>query len=123
LSILRIVLRITAFEPVYRDGVARICAAEGWTSWTAENVLAAFSAPSVIGITALEGDEISGVAQLLTDGRVMAYLGLLIVDRHAAVRASAGHSSTNCFRAPGWPGATCSPKTRRLASTSRCPTK
>jgi GNAT superfamily N-acetyltransferase len=83
LSILRIVLRITAFEPVYRDGVARICAAEGWTSWTAENVLAAFSAPSVIAITALEGDEISGVAQLLTDGRVMAYLGLLIVDRHA----------------------------------------
>jgi ribosomal protein S18 acetylase RimI-like enzyme len=77
------VLRITAFEPVYRDGVARICAAEGWTSWTAENVLAAFSAPSVIAITALEGDEISGVAQLLTDGRVMAYLGLLIVDRHA----------------------------------------
>jgi ribosomal protein S18 acetylase RimI-like enzyme len=70
---------ITAFDPVHLDGVVRLCAAEGWHSWTSENVLAAFSSPGVIAITALEGDEVIGVAQLLTDGRVIAYLGLLIV--------------------------------------------
>lgn len=74
---------ITTFERHRVDGVVRLCAAEGWPSWTAENVLAAFSSPGVIAVTALDGDRVIGVAELLTDGRVMAYLGLLIVERQA----------------------------------------
>ena len=74
---------ITTFEPVHVDGVVRLCAAEGWPSWTPENVLAAFSSPGVIAVTALEGDKVIGGAELLTDGRVIAYLGLLIVERQA----------------------------------------
>ncbi len=74
---------ITTFEPIHADAIVRLCAAEGWPSWTRENVLGAFSSPGVIAITALDGDKVIGVAQLLTDGRVIAYLGLLIVERHA----------------------------------------
>jgi ribosomal protein S18 acetylase RimI-like enzyme len=74
---------ITTFEPVHVDGVVRLCSAEGWPSWTLENVLAAFSSPGVIAVTALDGDRVIGVAELLTDGRVIAYLGLLIVERQA----------------------------------------
>lgn len=75
--------RIVAFEPIHLDGVVRLCATEGWPSWTPENVLAAFSSPGVIAITALDGHTVNGAAQLLTDGRVVAYLGLLVVERDA----------------------------------------
>jgi hypothetical protein len=99
LSILRIVPHITTFEPIHVDAVVRLCAAEGWPSWPGENVLGAFS-PGVIAITALDGDKVIGVAQLLTDGRVIAYLGLLIVERRTAT-ASVARSSMNCSLAPG----------------------
>jgi ribosomal protein S18 acetylase RimI-like enzyme len=74
---------IVAFEPVHLEGVVRLCAAEGWPLWTPENVLAAFTSPGVIAITALDGHKVNGVAQLLTDGRVIAYLGLLVVEHDA----------------------------------------
>ncbi len=85
-SILPIVFRITTFEPVHVEGAVRLCVAEGWPSWTRESVLAAFCSPGVIAITALDGDEVIGVAELLTDGRVTAYLGLLVVERNSRGR-------------------------------------
>lgn len=72
-------LDIRSFEATDAIGIARLCALEGWPSWTPQNVAAAFAAPGVIAVTALEGGEIVGAAQLLTDTCVMAYLGLLIV--------------------------------------------
>ena len=72
---------ITTFGQGHIEGVVRLCAAEGWPSWTPENVAAALSAPGVIALTALTDDDVVGAAQLLTDGRVIAYLGLLVVDR------------------------------------------
>ncbi len=73
-------VEIATFEAAHAEGVACICAAEGWPSWTPESVKAAFAAPGVIAVTALYGEKVIGAAQLLTDGRVIAYLGLLIVD-------------------------------------------
>jgi ribosomal protein S18 acetylase RimI-like enzyme len=75
------VAEIATFEAAHVEGVVRLCAAEDWPSWTPENVEAAFSAPGVIALTALSDGKVIGAAELLTDGRVMAYLGLLIVDR------------------------------------------
>jgi GNAT superfamily N-acetyltransferase len=59
--------------------VSGLCAAEGWPSWTPERTRAALGAPGVIALVALDGDRVIGVAELLTDGAVMAYLGLLLV--------------------------------------------
>jgi len=43
-------------------------------------------APGVIALTAHDDGELVGVAELLTDGIVIAYLGLLVVARHARRR-------------------------------------
>ncbi|MGN6816072.1 MAG: GNAT family N-acetyltransferase [Solirubrobacterales bacterium] len=72
---------IATFEAAHVESVVRLCAAEGWPSWSPENVAAAFSAPGVIALTALSDGNVIGAAELLTDGRVMAYLGLLVVDQ------------------------------------------
>jgi len=70
---------VAAFEPEHAEAIAHLCVAEGWKSWTADKVAAAFSAPGVIAAVALEGDKVIGAGELLSDGHVMAYLGLLIV--------------------------------------------
>ncbi len=76
-------LRIEPFDPSAADGVAALCAAEGWPSFTSETVTSALSAPGVIALTASDEHELVGVAELLTDGAVVVYLGLLVVARHA----------------------------------------
>jgi ribosomal protein S18 acetylase RimI-like enzyme len=70
---------VNPFEHRHAEGVARLCAAEGWPSWTTEAVAAAFSAPGVVALVAEDHEEVVGAAQLLTDGAVTAYLGLLVV--------------------------------------------
>jgi len=74
------VVEIAKFEAAHIDGIVRLCAEEGWPSWTPESVATAFAAPGVIALTALSEGNVVGAAQLLTDGRVVAYLGLLIVN-------------------------------------------
>jgi ribosomal protein S18 acetylase RimI-like enzyme len=80
------VIRIEPFSQAHLDEVVALCAAEGWHSWTRENVSRAFSAPGVLALVALEGNEVVGVAELLTDGEVMAYLALLVVSMRARRR-------------------------------------
>jgi GNAT superfamily N-acetyltransferase len=70
---------VIQFERAHSAGVARLCAAEGWPSWTSEAVTAAFLAPGVLALVAEDRGDIVGAAQLLTDGSVVAYLGLLVV--------------------------------------------
>jgi ribosomal protein S18 acetylase RimI-like enzyme len=70
---------IVTFVESEVDAFVALCAAEGWPSWTRARSLAALTAPGVIALAALEGDELVGAAQLVTDGAVVAYLGLLIV--------------------------------------------
>lgn len=74
---------IVPFDSRHVDGVVRLCQAEGWPSWTASAVEAAFSAPGVLALAAETGGEVVGAAQLLTDGTVIAYLGLLVVAESA----------------------------------------
>jgi GNAT superfamily N-acetyltransferase len=76
-------LRIEPFDSSESDRVAALCAAEGWPSFSPQNVATALCAPGVIALTAHDDDELVGVAELLTDGTVVAYLGLLVVARHA----------------------------------------
>jgi predicted N-acetyltransferase YhbS len=78
---------IVPFQDRHVEGVVALCAAESWPSWTSKAVAAAFSAPGVLALVAEDGDRVVGAAQLLTDGAVMAYLGVLVV---AADRRNAG---------------------------------
>ena len=82
-EILPSMVGVIPFELAHSEGVARVCAAEGWPSWTTETVAAAFSAPGVLALVAYDRGEVVGAAQLLTDGSVMAYLGLLVVAAEA----------------------------------------
>lgn len=77
---------IVGFDGAHVDGIVRLCAAEGWPSWSTESVQTAFAAPGVIALVALENGRVVGAAQLLTDARVIAYLGLLVVDRQSRGR-------------------------------------
>jgi len=74
---------IVAFESRHVGGVVSLCEAEGWPSWTAEAVEAAFSAPGVLALVAEDDRGVVGAAHLLTDGAVIAYLGLLVVAAEA----------------------------------------
>jgi GNAT superfamily N-acetyltransferase len=78
--------QIVPFNPVHLDGVVRLCDAEGWPSWTHENTALALAAPGVIAVVAEENGDVVGVAELLTDRRVMAYLALLVVAKRARGR-------------------------------------
>ena len=71
---------LVSFSAEHATGVSTLCAAQGWPSWTPERTAAALTAPGVIGVVALdEKGDVVGVAELLSDGSVMACLGLLLV--------------------------------------------
>ncbi|HWJ33208.1 MAG TPA: GNAT family N-acetyltransferase [Gaiellaceae bacterium] len=70
---------IVRFEDRHAEGVVALCAAEGWPSWTPGTVTSAFAAPGVLALVAEDGARVVGAAQLLTDGTVIAYLGMLVV--------------------------------------------
>jgi ribosomal protein S18 acetylase RimI-like enzyme len=78
--------RIVPFDRLHVDGVVGLCAAQGWSSWNPENTAQGLSAPGVIAVVAEEAGEVLGVAELLTDGHVMAYLALLVVAEHVRGR-------------------------------------
>jgi predicted N-acetyltransferase YhbS len=82
------VVRIETFSDAHLDEVVALCAAEGWPSWTHQRVARAFSAPGVLALVALEEDAVLGVAELLTDGEVIACLGLLVVSQEARRRGT-----------------------------------
>ncbi len=71
---------LVSFSAEHTDGVSALCAAQGWPSWTPERTVSALSAPGVIAVVALdESGDVIGMAQMLSDGAVMAYLGCLVV--------------------------------------------
>jgi ribosomal protein S18 acetylase RimI-like enzyme len=72
------------FVPYARDhlaGVLQLCEAEGWPSLPAdpERAARALAAPGVVTIVAVDGGDVVGFAQLLTDGEIQAYLCNLAV--------------------------------------------
>jgi ribosomal protein S18 acetylase RimI-like enzyme len=94
-------LEIVPFEPPHLEGVVQLCAAEGWPSWTYENTARAFTAPGVIVAVAVEDGDVLGVAELLTDGRVTAYLALLVVAERARRRGIARQLIDHLFDRSG----------------------
>jgi predicted N-acetyltransferase YhbS len=71
--------QIVSFEPPLTAGVVALCAAAGWESYTAERAPKALTAPGVTCLVALDGDDVIGVAQMLSDDEINAYLAILIV--------------------------------------------
>jgi len=71
---------IELFDARHLDGVVALCAAEGWTSWTHERAARALAAPGTTALVAVEGGAVVGVAHLLSDGEINAYLAILAVD-------------------------------------------
>jgi predicted N-acetyltransferase YhbS len=65
-----------AFTEEHLAGVLKLCEAEGWPSFPADPARAvrALTAPGVVTVVAVEGGEVVGFAQMLTDGEIQAYL-------------------------------------------------
>jgi ribosomal protein S18 acetylase RimI-like enzyme len=63
-------------------GILRLCAAEGWPSFTDDPARAhrALTAPGVTTMVAADGDEIAGFVQMQGDGEIQAHLSLIAVD-------------------------------------------
>jgi ribosomal protein S18 acetylase RimI-like enzyme len=93
--------QIEPFTETHLEGVVAVCAAEGWASWTTERTAKAFSAPGVIAIVAVDGADVVGVAELLTDGEVMAYLAVLVVAEGARGRGIGKALVHNLFERAG----------------------
>jgi ribosomal protein S18 acetylase RimI-like enzyme len=75
------VTALAPFAPGHLDGVLALCVAEGWPSLPADPVraLRALTAPGVTTVVALDGADVVGFAQLMSDGEIQAYLALLAV--------------------------------------------
>ena len=72
--------QVVSFSAVHTTGVCALAAAQGWPSWTPERAERALTAPGVVAVVAVdEAGEVVGVAEMLSDGAVIAYLGLLLV--------------------------------------------
>ena len=69
------------FDEEHLPSVLRLCEGEGWPSFPADpaRALRALTAPGVVSVVAVEGGEVVGFAQMLTDGAIQAYLCDLLV--------------------------------------------
>jgi len=78
------------FSEEHLAGVVRLCEAEGWPSFPADpaRALRALTAPGVVSVVAVDGGEVVGFAQLLTDGEIQAYLCDLVVGSAARGRGT-----------------------------------
>ena len=70
---------IASYEPRHLDGFVKLCAAQGWPSWTHERTARCFASPCVIAVVAEDEGNVVGAAVLLTDGELISYLGMLAV--------------------------------------------
>lgn len=72
---------IRPFTREHLDGVIRLCVAEGWPSFAEdpERAVRVMTAPGVTTMVALDGDEVVGFAQMLSDGEIQAFLASIAV--------------------------------------------
>lgn len=73
--------KVRPFESGDLDGVVALCAAEAWPSFPQDpsRALRALTAPGVTTVVAVDGAEVVGFAQLLSDGEIQAHLSLIAV--------------------------------------------
>lgn len=78
-------LELLPFVAEHLSGVLELYEAEGWPSFPQDPALArrALTAPGVVSLVAVEEGEVVGVARLLTDGALEAYLCELVVAERA----------------------------------------
>lgn len=71
------------FQPTtHLDGVLRLCVQEGWPSLPADpqRAVRVLTAPGVTTVVAVDGVEVIGFAQIMSDGEIQAYLATIAVD-------------------------------------------
>lgn len=76
-------VRIERYNREHLDQIQQLAEREGWGDYASdpEALHRSFTAPGVIVLVALDGDEVVGYAQVLTDGCLRAYLALMLVHR------------------------------------------
>jgi predicted N-acetyltransferase YhbS len=75
-------MEIEPFRSQHASAIAAMCSAEGWESWDdVDAVERALSAPGVWTLVAVDGREVVGAAQVLSDGQINWMLGALNVAR------------------------------------------
>lgn len=73
---------IRPFRPGHAEAVSALCLAEGWGSWEdPQRVARALTAPGVTTLVAVQGDEVVGAIEVLTDGDINWVIGTLVVAR------------------------------------------
>lgn len=72
---------VRPFEDAHLAGMLRLCEAEGWRSLPSdpERAKRVLTAPGVTTVVSYEGDEVTGFAQMLSDGEIQAFLACLVV--------------------------------------------
>ncbi|MHB1525444.1 MAG: GNAT family N-acetyltransferase [Candidatus Dormibacteria bacterium] len=75
-------MELVAFQAEHLPGVIGLCSAEGWTSLPAdpERAQRVLACPGGRTVVALEGAQVRGVCQVLSDGELQAYCSLLLVE-------------------------------------------
>jgi ribosomal protein S18 acetylase RimI-like enzyme len=71
---------IENFRPGQAEAVSALCRAEGWESWDdPQTVARALTAPGVMTLVALRGEQVVGAIEVLSDGDINWVIGTLVV--------------------------------------------
>jgi len=73
-------MRIEPSEGTHAEQIAAMCAEAGWTAWAEpERARRALTAPGASAVIALEGGDVVGAAQKISDGSIASYMSMLLV--------------------------------------------
>ena len=73
-------MRVELSDGKHAEQIAALCAKEGWTTWAEpERARSALTAPGASAVVALEGGEVVGAAQMISDGSIASYMSMLLV--------------------------------------------
>ncbi|MBA3308585.1 MAG: GNAT family N-acetyltransferase [Nocardioidaceae bacterium] len=93
---------VMEFKPEHAAGVAALCRALGWPTYSDADVAArGGSAPGVCTVVAIDGGELVGFAQAFTDGEAAAYLSQVGVSETHRRCGIARNLVNELFRATG----------------------
>ena len=75
-------MEIRAYHPSDLPGVLRLCVMENWPSFPEDEARAnrALTAPGVTTLVAVDGAQVMGFAQFMSDGEIQTHLAVIAVD-------------------------------------------